>query len=278
MVEEIKSLAKNITRAQLSRILLIVGVVSLFFFGLQAFFSVSADASYESAAELAFSAQTRRDKLTLPTEPPEPNTWIPAPVEEEDPNMDVIRKVNLTALREVNPDIIGWILVPETRINYPIMYAEDNDYYLNHTWEKEANAVGSIFLECRNSTDLTDYNTIIYGHNRTDGSMFADLRKFSADWNYQRSPYVYIVTDDGVFRYEIFSSYQAPVDSFTYGLSFNEGKTRANFLIQSKEASRVNTDVYPEINDRILTLSTCSGAGYGNRWVVQARLKMMLVE
>ena len=264
-------------RKKMTRILVLVGLVSMFLLGRQVLFSASADASYKDAQSLAYTRKERSKKLTLPAKASQPNTWVPAPVEDDDPNLETMYKVNLEALREVNPDVIGWIMIPDTRINYPIAYSEDSEYYLNHTWDNKENAVGAIYLETRNSTDFTDFNSIVYGHNRTDGSMFADLRRFASKWNVDRSPYVYIALDSGIYRYEIFSAYRAPTDSITYGLSFNEAKTRANFLIYAKENAQVKNDVYPDLTDRILTLSTCSGAGSSNRWVVPARLKMMLV-
>ena len=91
-------------------------------------------------------------------------------------------------------------------------------------------------------------------------------------------PYIYLTTDAGVYRYEVFSSYKADVDGETYGLSFELVKTKARFLLHALENSVIDTGIMPDVTDRILTLSTCSGAGYTTRWVVHARLKMVEVE
>lgn len=216
--------------------------------------------------------QSTTEAATQPTEPE--TIWIPAPVE-DDPMMEEMAAIDLTALREVNADVVGWIRIPETKIDYPLLQGEDNDYYLKHTWKGGKNIVGSIFLESRNSPDLTDYNTIVYGHNMSSGAMFAGLHKFRKQSYWEAHPYVYLTTEEGVYRYEIFSSYRADVESATYGLSFRQAETRAEFLRHSLESSVIDTGIQPEENDRILTLSTCSGAGYSNRWVVQARLKMV---
>lgn len=204
--------------------------------------------------------------------------WVPAPIEGADPELETLAAMDLAALREVNPDVIGWIRIPNTRINYPLLQGQDNDYYLKRAWDHRETSVGSIFLEQRNAADLTDYNTIVYGHNMNDGSMFAGLRKFSAQGYWEKHPYVYILSDAGVYRYEIFASYKAPVDSVTYGLSFHQVETKAAFLLYALENSRIQTEIIPQEHDRILTLSTCSGAGYAHRWVVQARLKMVEAE
>ena len=206
---------------------------------------------------------------------PEEIRWVPAPVEEEDPHLDTLAETDLDALRQVNEDIIGWILIPDTVINYPLLQGEDNDYYLKHTWQGKKNVAGAIFMEYRNEPDYEDFNTILYGHNMNNGSMFASLRRYAGEKYWKKHPYVYLATDAGVYRYEVFSAYRADVGSTTYGLSFQQEETRKEFLIHALENSKINTGVIPEITDRILTLSTCSGAGYSTRWVVHARLKMV---
>lgn len=259
------------------------------------------DNSYENAAALAQSAQTATAPTAVPTteatkppatappeteppatepletEPPEP-IWVPAPMDEEDPILTDLASTDLNALREVNPDVVGWIYIPLTKVNYPLMQGEDNTFYLEHTWDKKPNSYGSIFLECQNSPDLTDFNTIIYGHNMANGTMFGILSNFAYQWFYNWNHYVYIVTDAGTFRYEIFSSYSAPVDSPTYGLSFNHMNTREEFITMALENSQIQTGVTPAATDRIVTLSTCTGLGYENRRVVHAYLKMIPVE
>lgn len=212
-------------------------------------------------------------EATAATESPEP-VWIPAPVE-DDPYMLELAATDLEALRQVNPDVVGWIQIPNTEVNYPILQGEDNEWYLKYSWNGKANSNGSIFLECRNSPDLTDFNTIIYGHNMKSGAMFGSLFWFREQYYWERHPYVYVVTDEGVFRYEIFSSYAASIDSETYGLSFNQEDTRAEFIRIAVENSQISTGIVPETTDRIITLSTCTGGKQGIRRVVHARLRMI---
>lgn len=85
--------------------------------------------------------------------------------------------IDFEALKEINPDIVAWIRIPEV-FDYPVVQGEDNQYYLSHTFRKESNIAGSIFLDYRNSRDFTDSKIIIYGHNMKDGSMFHVLREF----------------------------------------------------------------------------------------------------
>lgn len=202
--------------------------------------------------------------------------WIPEAVE-DDPVLEELRKTDLAALREVNPDVVGWIRVPDTKIDYPVVQGEDNNFYLKHTWQGHENTVGTIFMDYGSSPDLTDFNTLIYGHNMRTGSMFASLRNYSQQSYFDAHPYVYLLVDNGAFRFEVFSVYQAELDASAYGQSFRQRETREKFLQDAAEKSAIETEITPGIRDRILTLSTCSGMGYETRWVVHARLKMVQV-
>lgn len=240
---------------------------------------------YEQALEIArgtenLPATKTTEKIMEPVSVPaetqqQEEIWVPAPVEEDDPHIQELEETDLDALRQANPDVIGWILLPDTDINYPIMQGQDNDFYLNHTWLGEPNAVGSIFMEYRNRKDFTEYNTILYGHNMINGSMFTDLSRYTGYHFHKDHPYVYIATDNGVLRYEVFSAYQADLGSATYGLSFRQEDTKKEFLIHALKNSKYEMGIAPELTDRILTLSTCSGTGGNTRWVVHARLKMV---
>ena len=238
------------------------------------------------ADALAIAMQTQPETVQKETEPAptqpvaeetEPVTvWVAAPVT-GDPVMAEMEKINLVALRKTNPDVVGWICIPDTAINYPVMQGTDNDFYLNHTWQKEPNSVGSIFLEYQNSADMTDYNTIIYGHNMNNGTMFSSLEPYAMQSQWESHPYVYVVTDAGVYRYEIFSFFNAEVESLTYGMNPQREDTKEKFLNLALDSSQIETGIRPAITDRILTLSTCSGGAYTHRYVVQARLPMVEV-
>ena len=250
------------------------------------FFSYgSGEKSYADAAALARSsdapralAESAKEAFAMEIPAEEPRTaWIPAPVEEDDPWIEELSQMDLSALREKNPDVVAWIRIPETRIDYPIMQGEDNEYYLDRDWTGILNFVGSVFMEYRNDPNLTDFNTILYAHNMANGTMFHDLHKVNAEYYRGKIPYVYVVTDGGVLRYEIFSTYDAALDSVTYGLSFQQMETRVDFLTYALENSLFDTGVVPDLTDQILTLSTCSGIGYGHRRVVLARLPMVQI-
>lgn len=272
---------KKMTRKLMWLVFLAVFVISTALLLRQFSDNAGGEEAYSDALAIAMAASTEKeDPLSEEeTQPARPQTgWVPAPVEEDDPNMEKMAEIDLAALREVNEDVIGWIYIPNSKINYPLLQGDDNEYYLNHAWDHRSTSVGSVFLEHLNSADLTDYNTIVYAHNMNDGSMFAGLKKYSTMGYWETHKYVYIVSDAGVYRYEVFASYKAPVDSATYGLSFHQTETKENFLLHAIKSSKIQPQIIPAKTDRILTLSTCSGAGYTNRWVVQARLPMIEVE
>lgn len=286
---------KNI-RVLLNCILLAALALGLFMTVRQLADKSSAGDSYAEAARIATGTQPAATPETLPAEtaaptvpetiPPETTapaetepvyTWVPAPVEEEDPELEKLASIDLNALREVNPDVIGWIRIPETRIDYPILQGEDNDYYLNHTWQNNRNIAGSIFMEQMCTPDFTDYNTILYGHNMQNGSMFAGILKYQKVNYYKTHPYIYLVTDEGVFRYEVFAAYRAALDSRAYSLSIQEDASKERFLNAALESDETDNPITPPITDRILTLSSCYGGSGTRRFVVHARLPMVEV-
>lgn len=276
---------KNSVRKIATLLLTLVFLFSMGMYVKQHLEKSSAGSTYTEALALATSRDSAEEAPPLPeetipqeTQPQVQLAWIAAPVEEEDPYIQELEQMDLEALREVNPDVVGWIMIPDTKINYPLMQGTDNEYYLERTWDEQKMVTGSIFMECLNSPELTDFNTIIYGHNMRNDSMFGGLRKFGYQEYWEKHPYIYIRSDMGVYRYEIFSSYLAEIDSGTYGLAFSQKETRDRFLANALEETEIKTDIEPEYTDRILTLSTCSGMGYTTRWVVHARLKMMQIE
>ncbi|GFI62503.1 hypothetical protein IMSAG049_01687 [Clostridiales bacterium] len=181
--------------------------------------------------------------------------------------------IDLPALREVSEDVIGWIAIPGTEVFYPLMRAEDNSYYLNHTWNGAASSVGSIFLEYRNPSDLSGFNSIIYGHQMMNGSMFGGLSKFVDEDYLKEHPLIYIVTDNGVQQYDIFAASEVGVQSVIYKANISKEESRQEMIDFSVANSVVDTGIVPSIDGHIITLSTCTGRGYDTRWIVQGVLR-----
>lgn len=268
---------KGIFRKVLTVLLAVVLVVSLAKVGLQQLSYRKGDQDYAEAETLTGLPQTVTEKPLPKKEPAAPKPEAPAPEEEEeiDPEAELLaalEQMDLELLRQINSDVLGWILIPGTEVNYPIVQRGDNDYYLNHTWKNENSSVGAIFLDYRNAADFSDGNTLIYGHNMKNRSMFGSLKYYLNDGHWEEHPAVYLVTDAGVHRYDIYAAYEAAVDSVTYDLNFADDTAKTNFIHHGIRRSVMNTGIVPTAKDSIITLSTCTGVGYTTRWVVQAAL------
>lgn len=236
------------------------------------------DKTYSEAADLVDLPDfSDFPTLSLPETSDGSSSSVHIPEEEApvyvDPYADALRNMDFSALREVNRDVLGWILIPGSNVSYPIVQGSDNSCYLNHTWKKTRSSVGAIFLECQNSRDLSDFNTIIYGHRMNNRSMFGTLSQYKSQSYWANHPYIYITDDNGSHKYEVFAAYEVSVEGSTYQLGFSSDQSKQAFLDFCTAQSVIDTGVVPTIYDRILTLSTCTGNGHATRWVVQGVLK-----
>ena len=182
--------------------------------------------------------------------------------------------VDFAKLKSVNPDVVGWIYMEAlTDINYPVVKGEDNETYLHTTYEKNYNFAGTIFVDYENSGDFSDCNTLVYGHNMKNGSMFGQLKKFAQDQEtYNKSKYFWILTPEKNYRYQIISAYTTGVNSDTYTLFKGPGEEFEKYLQTIKGYSEIKTeDTDLTIKDKIVTLSTCTGND-ATRFVVQGKM------
>lgn len=183
------------------------------------------------------------------------------------PKMDI----NAETLVASNADYIGWIYIPALDLSYPMVQGNDNEQYLHETFEGTANASGAIFEDCRMAKDLTDMNTIIYGHNMKNDTMFGALNWFEQNPELCASnPYIYIYGLDGTVRkYEIFS-YGSVSENDELYLSFSNDDADgydtyvSNAIARSEYSGSANLEGRPNL----MTLSTCYTEG--NRFVVVA--------
>ena len=236
-----------------------------------------AEETYDRAASIAFDGE--RAVSTVPSavasgeSKPVPEQTDEAPAEPLPEEALFLRNIDVTALQMVNPDVMGWICVPGTEISYPLIHARDRDTYLHTAWDGTANKSGSIFLEQNNRSDLTDFNTIIYGHLMSNSSMFGSLKEYRTQEYRDAHSRIYLVRGGMIYCYEVFSAYEAPTDSDAYRLTFKEDGKKQAALTYYLENAPWESGLTPGTEDRILTLSTCTGTGlYHSRWVVQAVL------
>lgn len=186
----------------------------------------------------------------------------------------------LQLLRNENKDVVGWIEMPgDTKINYPVVQGEDNDYYLHYAYNGAYNPAGSIYLDYRNSVSVsTNRHTVIYGHNMESGSpMFANLLHFQDESYWKNNRYIHIYTDEAMYTYEVFAAYEtspqlAGVENHSWRMNFNKDE---KLFLQWVDSVRARSDISPKVtiegNSRILTLSTCMNVNE-NRYVVHAVL------
>ena len=178
--------------------------------------------------------------------------------------------VDFTDLQSKNSDIIGWLAFDSVDISYPVLYSGDNSYYLRRLWDKSYNQTGSLFLEGNNKS-IDELHTIVYGHNMKNGSMFAPLKEYlNQDFFEENGGWFTLYTPEGIWRYQIFSVYQAAADDELYTVGFVESEEYNAFLKMLYENSLYETGVTVYSDDHVMTLSTCTDDGK-NRIVVHAR-------
>lgn len=185
--------------------------------------------------------------------------------------------VKFEELQAVNPDIYAWITVPGTVIDYPILqHASDNTYYLMHNIDGSYGYPGCVYTENMNSKDFTDNNTVIYGHNMKNGSMFAQLHKFEDPDFFNENREVLIYLPDEVLHYTIFAAHIYDDRHLLYSFDFTDPEVYQKYLdsiFSTRDMSaNIDKDITVTTDDQIITLVTCIGSQPNNRLLVQAVL------
>lgn len=168
--------------------------------------------------------------------------------------------VDFESLKQTNNDIVGWLKVEGTKIEYLVVKTTNNKYYLSHSFDKKYNSVGWIFMDYTNKLDGTDKNVVIYGHNRKDGSMFGTLKNIlNKDWyNNPDNKYIHFITENENSIYEVFSVYKIEKEDYYITTNFNNDNEYEKFINKIKSRSIKDFGVEITSNDKILTLSTCA--------------------
>lgn len=167
--------------------------------------------------------------------------------------------VDFNDLKQKNSDTVGWINVNNTNINYPIVQTDNNDYYLNHSFDKSSNEAGWVFLDYRNNSSFSDKNTIIYAHSRLDKTMFGSLSKtLNPGWHENKDNHIIrISNEEENSLWQIFSVYVIETESYYITTSFSDDTSYLEFLNTMKDRSKYNFNTSLSVEDRIITLSTC---------------------
>lgn len=207
--------------------------------------------------------------------PPEEREEAPPTPEPRAENGMIARYYDLY---EKNNDMIGWIKVYDTVIDYPVVHnSESNSYYLHKNFEKKYSAAGIPFLDCQCRRDADCDNMIIYGHNMRNGTMFHQLLSYADESFSKTHKYISFDTMYNKCYYKIFAVFRTNVggkNEFKYE-QFVDAKSAAEYnayIDECKKRSIYKTDERPSYGEKLLTLSTCSYSSKNERFVVVARL------
>lgn len=180
-------------------------------------------------------------------------------------------EVDMKKVKQQYPKAIGWIYSPGTPINYPVMQGKDNQYYVERLPNGNQNSAGSIFMDYRDNSSLTDFAHVLYGHNMKNNSMFGTVLDYRKEGYYEEHPFMFYFTEDKVYRLEIFAGLNTIATSSIY--TEPEFDKREAFISSAFAGSTFSSTVNVTPEDRIMMLSTCSGAvGQSNRYVLFAKL------
>lgn len=160
-------------------------------------------------------------------------------------------------LNNINKDIIGWIHLEDTSLNYPILQSKDNKDYLKKDFEQQESRKGSIFMDYRNTPKHDKMNTVIYGHHVGDNTMFDVVEKYLDQSFYNQHKTIQYDTQYGKYQLEVISAYETTTKDNYIQTDFKDKATYEQFLEQTLKKSQISTTTEVNKNDKIVTLSTC---------------------
>ena len=213
------------------------------------------------------SAPTAQDLSHPETTPPEEAASTEAPDDTLWPTVD------FDALRAVNPDVVGWISIEGTNINYPVVQGTDNSHYLYRLFDGSPNNAGSIFMDYRNERDLSSRNTVLYGHNMQNDTMFSQITKYTDQAFYDGHPTGLLMTPEGNRKIEFVAGYVTGLNDDAWKIEFASDQEFSLWLEDCIAQSTFTGTVEPTPQDRVVTLSTCTYEYSDARYVLVGILK-----
>lgn len=237
-------------------------------------------------ATVEHNAQKQYEELLeniQPTEEENPSvSEVVAESETEEIKPDLLAEKNITIpeldidwdeLEKTNEDIYSWIYIPETKVNYPILqHPTDDNYYLDRNLDHSKGLPGCIYTQSFNTKEFTDGNTVLYGHNMKNGTMFKTLHYYEDGEFFDANRYIYVYTPKTVFVYEIYAACEFSDAHLLYSYDFTNEEGITGFLTDLQNARGMNNHVLEEMEfpeeERLVTLSTCIGSKPNNRWLV----------
>ena len=190
------------------------------------------------------------------------NQYVSVPesvqTQEQTIQKDPFPVVDFDSLREINSDCIGWIYIPDTNVNYPIVQTTNNDYYLKRLFDRKWGNSGTIFLDAENDSSFTDRHSILYGHHMKNKTMFGNVEDYERQEYAEERPVGYLVTLDARYEIYFFAGYVTDALNDCWTLDFMNDTDFEVWLNNSKERSAFESEITPDVSDHIITLSTCS--------------------
>lgn len=178
------------------------------------------------------------------------------------------------SLNEAFPDTVGWLYIPDTSVNYPVLQGDDNDFYLHHAYDGGSLSAGSIFLDYRCESRLMNPVNVLYGHNMNNGSMFAGVLKFADSAYFDAHCYGWLATPETVYRIDFFSTARASC----YDTLYDGSMSVDEWIPHIERLSVVSREVEYSPNNRFISLSTCSYEFQNARTILTGKLVEMGVD
>ena len=226
----------------------------------------------DEVRSIIFSKRLQESVLIIDTEGTESDkTDSVSNAEQTDEEIMIPEAVDFKSLYAINNDTVAWIYDPGMVINYPIVQAEDNAYYLKRNLNKEKSACGTLFVDYRNKADFSDWNTIIYGHHMKSGTMFASLLDYRTPGYYEEHPVMYLYVPGKRYKVELILAYTTDVNDAIFQLSTSREEQEAG-LERAYRLSNFESNIRPNKNDKLVSFVTCSYAYDDARYVVIGRL------
>ncbi len=255
---------------RLTVLLILLGV--FLFSGWKVFSTLSEYRQSEESYEALTQEYTTHQPAATADEPQSP--VMPSDTTEETALMEAAPiTVDFDTLLADCPDVVGWLYCADTPINYPVVQATDNDYYLRRLLDGSYSRGGSIFMDYRCASDFSSWNSIVYGHNMKNDAMFGTLQDYREQEYYDAHPVLYLLTPAQDYKIELIGGYTTPgTAEDTYGIPQTQ-EGRDALIAKARQQSTFQTDVEIADTDRLITLSTCAYDYDGARYVLVGVLR-----
>lgn len=255
---------------------LCVFLLTLFFFSVWKILSImrdykTAERRYSALSDSVVSAQAPAQPAPTPAPETEGSDQAGSEAETSMRERSPV-SVDFAELGKLCGDVVGWLYLPNTPINYPLVQGQDNSYYLHRFLDGSENGGGTLFVDFVCPSDFSGRNTIIYGHNMRDGSMFALIDDYADVRFYEQHPVMYLNTPKQNYRIEFFSGFTTDPESFVYSVDFASENDYVAFLNSLLASSEIRCGTTVSSSDRVVTLSTCTYSGEDVRFVLCGKL------